>query len=225
MKIMCCGDSITDGFWYEGGYRLTLCRLLEENGYSDRVEFVGVNHSGNCYSNAHCGFSSFAIDDIPESVTGGRAGISSQLDRIFASCKPDITLLQIGTNDILSLYKLDQAGERLERLAMRIFEGMGGGVLYIALIPDMDAGDNTYIPREFFTPESMDKCVADYNDQVRATVERLCEKGYDARVADVHDVLNKSLLHDGVHPSEEGYRRMGEFWYGIISSELEGGTV
>ena len=102
---------------------------------------------------------------------------------------------------------------------------MGGGVLYIALIPDMDANDNTYIPAEYFTPESMDKCVENYNDQVRKTVERLCIKGYDARLADVHDVLNKKLLHDGVHPSEEGYRRMGEFWYGIISSEIEGADI
>ena len=220
MKIMCFGDSITDGFWLEGGYRTTLCRLLENGGYRDKVEFVGVNYSGDCYSNAHCGFSSFSIDNIPESITGGRAGISSQLERIFSQCKPDVTLLQIGTNDILSRYKLSDAGIRLQTLAKNIFLGMGGGTLFIATLPCMDAEDNTFIPGEFFDTDSMDKLVCEYNNRVRAVVSYLKLLGYDARLADVHSVLTKSDLHDGVHPSEEGYAKLGRFWYETLKKEI-----
>lgn len=32
LRVMPLGDSITDGFWLQGGYRTTLCELLEKNG-------------------------------------------------------------------------------------------------------------------------------------------------------------------------------------------------
>jgi hypothetical protein len=41
IRVMPLGDSITDGYWMTGGYRLTLCDMLEENGLSDQVDFVG----------------------------------------------------------------------------------------------------------------------------------------------------------------------------------------
>ena len=28
LRLMCLGDSITDGFWMPGGYRNTLCKLI-----------------------------------------------------------------------------------------------------------------------------------------------------------------------------------------------------
>ena len=213
MKIMCMGDSMTDGFWLPGGYRTTLCRLIEQAGKQDKVEFVGINHSGDCYNDAHCGFSSFSIENISESVTGGRMGIASMLDEIFKSCTPDVTLLQIGTNDVLSIYKPEDAGNRLMTLARNIILGMNGGTLYIATIPYMDANDDTFIPGEHFTCESIDGLVDDFNAHIRLTVSYLKHEGYDVRLADINSVIDKTLLHDGVHPSEEGYEKIGRSWF------------
>lgn len=220
MKIMCLGDSMTDGFWLEGGYRTTLCSLIEENGLKEKVEFVGINKSGDCYSNAHCGFSSFSIENIPQSVTGGRTGVAAMLDEIFKSCAPDVTLLQIGTNDILSIYRLEEAGVRLMTLARNIILGMNGGRLYIATIPYMDAKDDTFIPSEHFTCESIDKMVDSFNAHVRLTVSYLKHEGYDVRLADINKVMDRSLLHDGVHPSEEGYKKIGTFWFETLNNDI-----
>lgn len=216
IKLMAAGDSITDGFWLEGGYRVTLCDLLEENGYSQYVDFVGNKQSGNCYDGDHCGYTAFAIDQIPasESVTGARSGITRFIKKLVPEYEPDVVLLQIGTNDILSLYKLDEAGTRLENLVDIFLENIPeDGMLFLATIPYMDATDNTYIPAEYFTVEDMDKYVDDYNAKVKEIVEKKQAQGKNIELADVNSVLTKEDLYDGVHPSEEGYKKLGEFWY------------
>ena len=58
----------------------------------------------------------------------------------------DIVMLQIGTNDILSLYDLDNAGTRLELLIDKIMSYLpDDGMLFLATIPCMDATNTLYI--------------------------------------------------------------------------------
>ena len=75
IKLMTAGDSITDGFWLEGGYRVFLANELEENGLSQYVDFVGSKTSGQCYDNEHEGYTGNSISRIENSITGARMGI------------------------------------------------------------------------------------------------------------------------------------------------------
>ena len=84
----------------------------------------------------------------------------------------------------------------------------------------MDANDGTFIRQDFFTPESMDRYVAEYNSHVANVVSYMKLLGYDARLADVHSALTKADLHDGVHPSEEGFKKLGTFWYETLKNEI-----
>ena len=120
IRLLCLGDSLTDGFWLPGGYRNTLCRLLTENGLSSAVQFLGINESGTGYDTHHAGFSSFATVDIAESVTGGRRGIAGMLDEVLQCGTPDVIFLQIGTNDILQNRDVANAPQRLSTLIDRI---------------------------------------------------------------------------------------------------------
>lgn len=224
IKLMCLGDSITEGFTYKGSYRVPLANLLEQNELSQYVDFVGKKKAGTCYDSQHCGYTGYSIDPIKESVTGDvRSGISERVDELFDAYTPDVVLLQIGTNDILSLYELDSAGDRLENLVDRIFEKLpSDGMLYLATIPYMNAEDNTYISAEYFTTESMDKYVDDYNAKVRELAEKKKNEGKNIELADVNSVLTKEDLQDGVHPTKEGYEKLGKFWYGIVSKYVTG---
>ena len=225
IKLMPLGDSITEGFTYNGAYRVSLANLLEENGLSQYVDFVGEKQGGDCYDNDYCGYTGFPIDAIPGeySITGGRAGISDKIDDIFTTYTPDVVMLQIGTNDILSLYELDTAGDRLKALVDSILEKLPeDGMLYLATLPYMNAEDTTYIDPEYFTVESMDQCVDDFNEEVRALVEEEKAAGANIELADVNSALTKEDLQDGVHPTEEGYSKLGEFWYDIISEYVTG---
>ena len=223
IKLMCLGDSITDGFWLPGGYRITLAQKLEENGLSEYVDFVGRKKIGELYDNECEGYTGYAIDPAPaeDCIDGGRMGISKMLPNALDKCAPDVILLQIGTNDILSLYDLDNAGQRLGALVDACLEGLPeDGKLYVATIPVMDANDATYIPQEHFTVDSMDGCVESYNEQVKAVVEERASAGKNIELADVNSVITKDDLYDGVHPNEEGYKKLGEFWYTVVSDYI-----
>ncbi|MBR4555279.1 MAG: hypothetical protein IKO27_06765 [Ruminococcus sp.] len=218
IKLMTLGDSITDGFWLEGGYRVFLCNKLEENGLSQYVDFVGSNHSGACYDNDHEGYTAYAIEGFSRvKGSGTRSGIAKKTPEKIKEFQPDVLTLMIGTNDILSQYDLDNAGNRLESLVDSCFENLPEGAkLYLASLPDMDANDKTYIDEKKFTVETMDEMIASFNEKVKALVEKKQSEGKNIEFCDVHSVLTKADLYDGVHPSEEGYKKLADYWYDII---------
>lgn len=225
VKVMCFGDSITDGFWLPGGYRNTLCGLLKEQGREEKVDFVGPNWGGSGYDPQHAGYSGFSIDDIAQadSISGQRTGISGFAGSLMDSYQPDVVLLQIGTNDILSLYDLEHLGERLEKLTDCITEKLPeGGMLYLATLPVMDASNTLYISEYYFDIEKMDAAVDLCNTQIRALAAKMQAEGKPVQLAEVNKLLTKADLYDGVHPSESGYEKLGTFWYEKLSAYLDG---
>ena len=225
VSLMCLGDSITDGFWLTGGYRNTLCAHITENGQEQAVDFVGPNWGGSGYDPQHAGYSGYSIDNIAQedSISGQRTGISSFVDWLMESYPADVVFLQIGTNDILSLYDLDHFGDRLEGLVDSILGTLpADGCLYLATLPVMDATNNLYISDYFFTVESMDAAVEQCNTQIRALAQKKAAEGKPVILANINGVLTKSDLYDGVHPSEAGYQKMGDFWYARLNEYLSG---
>ena len=218
VRIMPLGDSITDGFTVVGGYRIPLWYLLNDEGLTDGVDFVGPNGwyiDGVCDPD-HAGYSGYAIADCP-----GRSGIYNFIDWLMEEYPADVVMLQIGTNDILSSYELDHAGERLELLVDAILTYIPeGGALYVSTIPYMDADVTTYT--DAYTAEEMDAAVDDYNAKVRELVSRKAAEGKPIVQADINSVLTKADLSDGVHPSEDGYKKMAEYWCGVLSEYLTG---
>ena len=118
VRIMALGDSITDGYWTSGGYRKYLYHELEEKGYTN-IDMVGpkggdsesFNYHGNyvTYDGNYAGYSGYAIQYITGTET--RQGILETINGDYGNGKnmieaydPDVVLLQIGTNDILSNY-------------------------------------------------------------------------------------------------------------------------
>lgn len=228
LRVMPLGDSITDGFTTTGGYRNTLCELLVQNGFSERVDFVGPNWGGSGYDPQHAGYSGYSIDNIPQeaSISGQRTGISSFIEWLMEEYPADVVMLQIGTNDILSHYDLANIGTRLESLVDTILGALPeDGMLYLATIPCMDAENHLYINEYYFTTEYMDECVDAYNASIREIAERKSSEGKRIALADVNAVLGKGDLCDGVHPSVDGYAKLGSFWYDKLAAFMEGGEA
>lgn len=222
LRVMCLGDSITDGFWYKGAYRIELCRLLHENGYSDKVDLVGPFSNGEgLYDPNHTGYTGWAIDPFtPDKnpAMDNRSGLSQVVDQNLNDHPADVVLLQIGTNDILSAYELDSFETRMTNLANQILGHLDAetGVLYITTLPPMDANDTTYIKPDIFTVEIMDSYVAQCNQAIKNVVDALQMEGKNVELADVASVVTKGDLYDGVHPTQAGYEKMGAYWYEIV---------
>lgn len=217
VKIMPLGDSITNGFSVAGAYRNQLCNLLAANNLSSYVDFVGSQKTGTGYDNDNEGHSGWAIAAIPASgdIEGkGRKGLTTDIDNWMKTYSPDIVLLQIGTNDILSLYDLNNAPARLETLVNKVLAKLPErGTLYIAKIPYI--AENAAYNKTGKSQAELNAIVDTYNNSVAALAEK---KGLT--LVDINGCITLSDLKDGIHPTAAGYAKMGSLWYNTLEREI-----
>lgn len=154
LKIMCIGDSITDGYVpeYAGSYRKFIYKDLTEwggfnwDGYN--VDMVGVKddvilsgtdpNTGEVfeYDNANVGFSGYSIKSYP-----GRNGIYEVLEstNCLAELKPDVVTLMIGTNNIIDNHDMDANCEDMEELINFILRNIPeDSILLVSGIQQLD---------------------------------------------------------------------------------------
>lgn len=221
VRLMCLGDSITDGFWMAGGYRNTLCEMISQNGLESQIDMVGPNWGGSGYDPQHAGYSGYSIEDIPNQ----RSGLLNFSEWLMESYPADVVFLEIGTNDILSLYDLEHLSDRLEQLVEVILNSLPeNGMLYLATLPVMNADVTTYID---ISQEMMDEKLDLCNTQIRALAAQKQAEGKPVQLAEINLLLTMDDLVDGVHPNETGYEKMGQFWYARLTEYLaarESGT-
>ena len=205
IRVMPLGDSITHGVDLQipGAYRNALWNALINRG--KLVDFVGVQANGavGLGDKDHNGNPGFRIDQI-----------DLYADGFMDLGKPEIVLLQIGTNDILQNYDLANAPARLSALIDKITAKLPSyGKLYVATIPPLaDAGLNALVDM--------------YNAAVRAVVGVKQAAGAPVYVADMNEAVKvpyPPYLHlqpDGIHPDATGYARMAEEWYNVIRHDV-----
>lgn len=241
IKIMCVGDSITDGYGLQGSYRKYLYRNLTENGFN--IDMVGAY--GNNEESIWDGTATFSYDGNYTAVSGYaiqqmtsgeyRNGIFETIrdGNVMQNCQPNIVLLQIGTNDIISNYN-DGIIDRLENLVNYLIENMDeDGTVFVTTIPYMDANNNEVyswfshyddyyqISQEELAQEIID-CIDSYNTQIKDMVTRKQSEGCkNIQFADVNSVVDyKTELRDGVHPNDKGYQDMGNYWNKVLTEYL-----
>lgn len=218
VKVMCLGDSITEGFTVAGAYRNRLCALIEADGMDTVIDFIGDRSNGTGYDKDHAGHSGYAIADIPadEDCEGkGRNGITDEIDSYVGTNTPDLVLLQIGTNDILSLYRLDESKARLETLIEKVKTKLSeDGRIYLATIPYI--AENATYNKTGKTQEELDSLIDTFNNGVR----EIAEADETVYLVDMNASIELSDLKDGIHPTESGYTKMGDVWYSVIKERL-----
>lgn len=217
VKIMPLGDSITNGFSVAGAYRNELCSLIENDGLSDMVDFVGSQKTGTGYDNdneGHSGWAIAAISAADDCEKKGRQGLTTNIDSWMNTYSPDIVLLQIGTNDILSLYKLDEAPARLETLVDKVLSKLpADGKLYLATIPYISESAN--YNKTGKAQAELDEIIDTYNASVKALAEKK-----SLTLVDINSSVTLADLKDGIHPTADGYAKMGKLWYSTLESEI-----
>ena len=256
VKIMCIGDSITDGYVpeYEGSYRKFIYKELTKKGYD--IDMVGAKGEGYTptykdentgesfeFDNGNTGYSGYAISAYP-----GRNGILETLKETncLAETKPDIVTLQIGTNNIIDNHDMDENLKDLETLIDYILENTSETTaVFVTTIPELDPNrpevydwfGNYRHSADWQTQYSDEEALASIertwkiynanlvalinnraiNDAMSSTASRLHYARIDEVVTDV-----KTQLFDGVHPNNEGYKAMGDYWADILDKYLQG---
>lgn len=193
VKIMPLGDSITDGFTVEGGYRIKLWKSITDKGAT--VDFVGSMQNGPAElgDKNHEGHSGWTISQID-------TNINSWMDQY----KPQIVLLHIGTNDMYQ--NPTGAPDRLSTLIDKICAKLpSDGKLYVSnIIPFPMSASN----------------VTAYNSKIPGVVQQKASQGKPVYFVEMYNALTANDLADGVHPNITGYNKMADVWFNAIKADL-----
>ena len=245
IKIMCVGDSITDGYGIPGSYRKFLYHGLTQKGYN--IDMIGSKSGGVAkytdettgesweYDDDNTGYSTYTIKSYR-----GRNGIYETLQETNClSQKPDIVILQIGTNNVIDKHDEDDNSKHFETLIDYILQNIPEtSVLFVTTIPDLVPNReevyswfSNYRHSTFYTKTYTDEEVQmkveeylkHYNSDITSRVNLRRVKGQNIRAANVNSVITdvKSQLMDGVHPNNKGYKLMGDYWTEVIGEYIK----
>ncbi len=214
-----------------------------QNSWTDSATY-SWNGTTITYDPQHCGYSGYSTMSY-----SGRTGIYETMfgnGNVMETYDPDMVLLQIGTNDLLdaSLDILENSGDiratttaldRLETVVDEILANMDStDVLFVTTVPDIDAVTRadwvssyqwTYGISAEEIPAKVQECVDAYNAGVKALAAEKQAEGKNVQLGDINSVVDYTAgdLEDGVHPSEQGYAKMGAHWAEKITAYLNGG--
>lgn len=210
IKIWTVGDSITEGT--NNGYRNRIWQTLTEAG--NAVDFIGTKvhpwpRTEICPDADHDGYPNYSIGNI--------AGIIDDIYSQVSSDCPDILLIMLGTNDLAwwvgSEESVNNKDEEMMDLINHILYDLAPSLSIIAAtIPPMPAKPiaDTGVNREIYGQR--------YSQALAAGIQDHPLYGSRLFLVDIHSEMALSDLGGGddVHPSVEGYDRMGDIWmYGI----------
>ncbi|KAI3557278.1 hypothetical protein CABS03_11863 [Colletotrichum abscissum] len=201
LRILGVGDSITVGFLSErdggdgNGYRLKLQQDLSK----DEVVFVGTESAGGTMSGGYfAAWSGQTIQYISEHV-------SSSLEQ-----RPNIILVHAGTNDMnpnLNIAKQgndpSRAASRLGKLIDQIVDACPDAVVLVAMIIST-------------CEEAQQVNTAQYQALIPGIVQSRRAIGKHVLAVDFTTFPTGSL-RDCIHPTNQGYRDFGDYWYDFIS--------
>ncbi|MFC5004350.1 GDSL-type esterase/lipase family protein [Dactylosporangium cerinum] len=191
------GTSSTDG----NGYREALRKhLVDDAGLT--VDLVGSQRSGTAADNDNEGHPGYRVD-----------GIAAGADAWVAAARPDVVLLNVGTNDMLQNYDLPNAPARLSALIDQILRAAPAATVVVStLVPNPDA-----------TVESR---VRAYNAQLPGIVQAKAAAGKKVRLADFYANLTLADIGpDRIHPTDGGYLKLADVWYSALQPVLGAGRA
>ncbi|CAD0113390.1 unnamed protein product [Aureobasidium uvarum] len=187
------GASITEGVRSSdgNGYRRAIRDQLRFKGW--KVNMVGSKQNGKMADRDNEGHPGWVISQVHSAWSAS------------AWMKPNLVLLNVGTNDCVQNIDTGNAGTRVKQLIDDIFTSVPGVTIILS----------TLLPgRDFNT------CATSVSDQYRELVMNYFNADPKARLhlADMNAFIKLSdLSDDGIHPLDPGYRKMAAVWWDAIS--------
>ncbi|KAI1431194.1 carbohydrate esterase family 3 protein [Xylaria sp. CBS 124048] len=203
LRIMPLGASITYGYTSSdgNGYREYLRDMIVD--YGNNVNMVGSRRNGTMDDNDVEGWPGFIIEQVHKKAKTA-----------LPKYKPNVVLINVGTNDCSGNIDIPKAGERLTSLLDDVYKGSPHATVILS----------TLLVR---SDPKIQKCVLNVNEQIRSVANTEREKGYRLVLADMQPPSGPttSELVDGTHPTDAGYAKMATIWFNGISEADEAGFL
>ncbi|EYB22343.1 hypothetical protein FG05_13219 [Fusarium graminearum] len=199
LRILPVGDSITVGYLSDrqggdgNGYRGQLKKDLS----GDKVVFAGTESSGTMIDGNYAAWSGKTIQYIS--------------DHVDPSLKqhPNIILLAAGTNDMNPNHGISKEGNdpkdaanRLGKLIDKMFKACPDATILVAMII------NT-------CDEKQSPATKEFQKFVPSVVRARHDDGKHVLAVDF-TTFKTSDLQDCIHPTNDGYKLIGDYWYSFI---------
>ncbi|KAI1733454.1 hypothetical protein F4680DRAFT_454935 [Xylaria scruposa] len=215
LRIMPLGASITYGDPGEPaslgrGYRKYIRDYLRFRGWN--VNMVGSRKFGQFADNARFSFAedpswTHLYPDVEGWPSFVITNITEKAMNAVPKYKPNLILINAGTNDATGNIDVDNAGERMKALLQACFDLSPGVVVILStLLPNRIANDN----------------VNTINGLYRDLVLEFLADDKKIQLADMNDgFITFDHIFDGTHPTIEGQRRMASVWAAAIEEVEE----
>ncbi|KAM7185430.1 hypothetical protein V8F20_011802 [Naviculisporaceae sp. PSN 640] len=192
LRIMPLGASITYGQMSTdgNGYRKALRDQLRYDGWN--VNMVGSNSGGTMNDRDVEGFPGYRVDQI-----------DVRAHTVATLYKPNVILINAGTNDATQDYYVSSTGDRMRIMINYLFSAIPGvSIVLSTLIP------NT------LNQANVDRI----NAQYRSLANDLAAAGRHIVLVDFADgwMTAAADLADTTHPNDGGYRKMAAKWHQAI---------
>ncbi|AEO60969.1 carbohydrate esterase family 3 protein [Thermothelomyces thermophilus ATCC 42464] len=163
----------------------------------NKVNMVGSRKAGTMVDNDVEGWSGYRIEQVHDKAMAAESA---------PKYKPNVVLVNAGTNDAAQNFQVATAGERMEAMLRDLWAVSPRAVVVLStLLVNQD--------------EATERNVVAINKQLRALVARLRDEEKKKIVlAEMHGRRGPRLadLADGTHPTDEGYRKMANIWYASL---------
>lgn len=204
LRIMPLGASITYGQASSdgNGYREALRSQLVEGG--NAVNMVGSRQHGTMHDNNVEGWPGAVIETV-----------HSKAQTSVPQYKPNVVLINAGTNDCLGNLNMTGVGDRMQSLIDEVWN----------LSPKATVVLSSLLVNK---GPAAERNVLDANAQFAAVATKLQAQGRHVVFVDMHttDGPLASDLVDSTHPNDAGYRKMAAIWYaGLVEASNAGWIV
>ncbi|NEM96971.1 SGNH/GDSL hydrolase family protein [Pontibacter burrus] len=218
VRIMCLGNSITQGDGEKASYRFPLWKKLVDAGVD--FEFVGshdknkwgvnspkqnASYKGKTFTNVNEGHWGWRADHM---LNGNQETYppEGKLSDWMKQYTPDIALIHLGTNDIFQNQPIAETIGELEQVIRGIRAKNGSVSILLAQLIPANKNDN-------YT----DNAIRDYNTKIVALAEKLNTAASPVIVVDQYSGFDiNTMLADEAHPNERGEEQMAQQWYNAL---------
>jgi lysophospholipase L1-like esterase len=195
------GTASSDG----NGYRAALrTQIISSSGAINKVNMVGSRQSGTMPDNDVEGWPGLRIEQVYE-----KAKVS------VPAWKPNVVLINAGTNDALQSWNVSSAGSRMGDMVRGVWGDSPRAVVVLSTLLVNNAVE-------------AERNVGLINRQYRELVVRLRDgEGRRVLLAEMHGEKGPQVedLADGTHPTDEGYRKMATVWFEALVKASEAGWL
>ncbi|KAI0443096.1 carbohydrate esterase family 3 protein [Xylaria telfairii] len=203
LRIMPLGASISYGVTSSdgNGYRQYLRDQIVD--YGNDVNMVGSRRNGTMEDNDVEGWPGDIIDQV-----------HTKANEALPKYKPNVVLINVGTNDCTGNIDLANAGKRMSSLIDDVYKGSSRATVILS----------TLLVR---SDPSKQKCVEYVNSQFKSVAAAQRANGRRLVLVDMQPPAGPttSQLSDGTHPTDFGYAKMANVWFKGIQEADDAGFL